>query len=148
MGASPPSRPQQAVNPSEGLQTGRKAPSLSLERITPTPSPVLSSSTDMPYSPSMRSGCYSATRFCFFINASYILLVAMIECTVHEPWSDTCLNDEREMPAGPCVDWTHSSTTCSCCLHCVIAIDVVQPCGLSVRCKLNNRVVSDNEVRF
>lgn len=60
MGVSPASRQQQAMHPSEGLQTGHKLQSMSLERITPTPSPVLSSSTDMPYSPSMRSDANSA----------------------------------------------------------------------------------------
>ena len=56
MGVSPPSRQQQALGASAAFQAGHQQ-SLSMERITPTPSPVVSSSTDMPYSPSMRSEC-------------------------------------------------------------------------------------------
>ncbi|KAL0046695.1 hypothetical protein WJX82_007480 [Trebouxia sp. C0006] len=53
-GVSPPIRQQPAVGVSEALQTKYKSQTVSVDRITPTPSPVLSSSTDMPYSPSMR----------------------------------------------------------------------------------------------
>ncbi|KAL0037928.1 hypothetical protein WJX79_005866 [Trebouxia sp. C0005] len=54
-GASPPIKQQPTVEVSEALQTRYKSQTLSMDRITPTPSPVLSSSTDMPYSPSMRA---------------------------------------------------------------------------------------------
>ena len=55
-GLSPPIR-QQPTGTSEALQPTHTSQPLSRERVTPTPtpSPVLSSSTDMPYSPSMRS---------------------------------------------------------------------------------------------
>ncbi len=51
--ASPPVR-QQPVGIAEGVRARHNSQTLSMDRITPTPSPVLSSSTDMPYSPFMR----------------------------------------------------------------------------------------------
>jgi len=54
-GASPPIRQQPAVGVSQALQTRYKSQTVSVDRMIPTPSPILSSSTDMPYSPSMRS---------------------------------------------------------------------------------------------
>ncbi|DBA80691.1 TPA: hypothetical protein ACH3X1_007932 [Trebouxia sp. C0004] len=53
-GASPPIRQQPAVGVSKALQTRYMLQTVSVDRIMPTPSPILSSSTDMPYSPSMR----------------------------------------------------------------------------------------------